>query len=371
MDIKTKTLLFVAPQPPPVGGATVLVQAVLSELQKQSSIRVVPINTSPPPDHFGAKKSKLDSVMLLRMSTILKQYINNIQNCDAVLVFASSRSFFFMIYVPLLRILARWHHKPFFLKPFGGALDQFLAKQVKLIRGYLLQILRSTDGILAETQLLQHALVDLGCKNVHYVPGCRSATNSLKLVKNVDSDSIRIIFLSLIYRKKGPFILLDALKFLANDSSIKVSCDFFGTVLEDKDEFFHALEVIPSAHYCGEIRPEDATSVIAGYDVLVLPTFGLTEGHPGAIIEAMQVGVPVISTRLRAIPELITDGENGFLVPIEDSYALAEAIKRMAIDPSLRERMGKANFLRGKEFRPDIVVSGILDTVFSNGKSVV
>jgi len=78
----------------------------------------------------------------------------------------------------------------------------------------------------------------------------------------------------------------------------------------------------------------------------------------------MQAGVPVISTRHRAIPELITDGENGLLVPVQDSRALAEAIKRIALDFSLRERMGQANFHRGQEFRPDVVVPQMLDIIF-------
>lgn len=358
-----ETLLIAGPQPPPTGGATVLVQAILDELAKHNSIRVIPINTSPPPDRFSVKKAGLNSEKVRRMASIIRQYVRNIRHSNAVLVFASSRSALFSAYIHLLLLLARRHHRPFYLKPFGGALDLYLAAQRKPIRSYLLSILRAVDGVLVETRQLQAALIQLGCTNTHYVPGCRSAPQ-VPPPQNSDSEEPRLIFLSHIRRQKGAMILLEALGLLARENSLRVSCDFYGPILEDREEFLRRLEATPGSHYWGVVQPGTASGLIAAYDVLVLPTYAATEGHPGAIIEAMQAGVPVISTRLRAIPELITHGENGLLVPAQDSHALAEAIKRIALDSSLRERMGKANCRRGQEFRPDVVVPQMLDIIF-------
>jgi glycosyltransferase involved in cell wall biosynthesis len=324
---------------------------------------VISLNTSPPPERFSAEKAGLNTEKVQRMASIIRQYVRDIKHSDAVLVFASSRSALFSAYVPLLLLLARRHHKPFYLKPFGGALDVYLAAQRKPIRSYLLSILRAADGVLAETRQLQAALIQLGCTNTHYVPGCRSVPQILP-PQNSDSEELRLIFLSLIHRQKGAMILLEALGLLARENSLKVSCDFYGPILEDREEFLRQVGATPGSRYCGVAQPGTASGLIAAYDVLVLPTYAATEGHPGVIIEAMQAGVPVISTRLRAIPELITHGENGLLVPVQDSQALAEAIKRIALDSSLRERMGKANYRRGQEFRPDVVVSQILDIIF-------
>jgi len=96
----------------------------------------------------------------------------------------------------------------------------------------------------------------------------------------------------------------------------------------------------------------------------VLPTYYDTEGHPGVLIEAMHAGVPVISTQVRTFPELITNGVNGFLVPTQDSYFLAEAILILAVDPILRKKMGVANHLKGQEFRADYVVTQLLKIIF-------
>jgi glycosyltransferase involved in cell wall biosynthesis len=78
----------------------------------------------------------------------------------------------------------------------------------------------------------------------------------------------------------------------------------------------------------------------------------------------MMAGVPVISTRHGSIPDLIAHGENGLLVPVRDSRALAEAITQIALDHNQRKRMGEANFARGHEFRTDVVVPKMLGIMF-------
>lgn len=75
--------------------------------------------------------------------------------------------------------------------------------------------------------------------------------------------------------------------------------------------------------------------------MLVLPTYFETEGHPGVLIEAMHAGVPVIATQVRTFPELVVNGVNGFLVPTQDSYFLAEAILLLAVDSDLEKKWEK------------------------------
>lgn len=75
--------------------------------------------------------------------------------------------------------------------------------------------------------------------------------------------------------------------------------------------------------------------------VFVLPS--RYEGFPNGLVEAMALGVPCVATRCRTGPEeIIRDGENGLLVPVEDPGSLAMAIDRLLGDATLRERMGGA-----------------------------
>jgi glycosyltransferase involved in cell wall biosynthesis len=83
--------------------------------------------------------------------------------------------------------------------------------------------------------------------------------------------------------------------------------------------------------------------------IFVLPS--RYEGFPNALVEAMALGVPCVATRCPTGPEeILTEGVNGLLVPMENATALAEAIDRLLNDSSLRQRLGYAAVERVKDF---------------------
>jgi glycosyltransferase involved in cell wall biosynthesis len=69
---------------------------------------------------------------------------------------------------------------------------------------------------------------------------------------------------------------------------------------------------------------------------------GDRDGIPNVMVEAMAAGLPVVSTAVSGIPELVRDGENGLLVPPEDPRALASALLKLAADAPLRDRLAAA-----------------------------
>lgn len=81
-------------------------------------------------------------------------------------------------------------------------------------------------------------------------------------------------------------------------------------------------------------------------DLFVLPSrltsSGDRDGLPNVLMEAQAFGVPVLSTDVSGIPELVTHGENGFLVPQREPDALAGAVAQLLGDPELRRRLGQA-----------------------------
>ena len=80
-----------------------------------------------------------------------------------------------------------------------------------------------------------------------------------------------------------------------------------------------------------------------------------------AILEGMSHGIPVIASTVGSIPEVITDGENGFLVEPGDVAALADRMKQLADDAKLRRRMGAAARKRvEKEFSIDAMTDRII-----------
>lgn len=84
----------------------------------------------------------------------------------------------------------------------------------------------------------------------------------------------------------------------------------------------------------------DVADLLAAVDLFLLPS--LTEGLPLSILEAMSHGLPIVATRVGGIPELVTDGVHGALVPPEDAAPLAAAVARLMADSALRTACGEA-----------------------------
>jgi glycosyltransferase involved in cell wall biosynthesis len=75
-------------------------------------------------------------------------------------------------------------------------------------------------------------------------------------------------------------------------------------------------------------------------DIFVQPS--RSEGIPKALLKAMAHGLPIVATRTGGIPDIVTDGKQGFLVPAGDPAGMAKALSRLAADPALRFRFGEA-----------------------------
>ena len=80
------------------------------------------------------------------------------------------------------------------------------------------------------------------------------------------------------------------------------------------------------------------------------------EGMSNAILEAVCVGLPVVTTNVSGAAELVKDGEGGFVVPIRNGKALADALRTILLDEKLREKMAQENKARAKEFKLDMIV---------------
>ena len=91
-------------------------------------------------------------------------------------------------------------------------------------------------------------------------------------------------------------------------------------------------------------RRTDIPDILSDSDIFVLSSYW--EGMPGAVMEAMASGLPVVATRVGGIPELVRDGETGFLVSPGDPDAFLEPVLRLIMDPGLRYSMGEAGRVR-------------------------
>ena len=92
----------------------------------------------------------------------------------------------------------------------------------------------------------------------------------------------------------------------------------------------------------------------------MLPSY--REGLPKSLLEAAAAGRPMVATDVPGCREICRDGETGLLVPARSTQPLADALETLAVDPALRERLGRrAREVAVAEFAEEIVVRQTLD----------
>ena len=98
----------------------------------------------------------------------------------------------------------------------------------------------------------------------------------------------------------------------------------------------------------GEQDSAGVAKCLASAAAYVQPTRYESQGV--AILEAMAMGLPIVTTRLPAVAELVDHGRNGFLVGADDAHGVAEALVRLADDPGRAAAMSAANRAKARTF---------------------
>ena len=158
---------------------------------------------------------------------------------------------------------------------------------------------------------------------------------------------LNVVCVGSLEEKKGQRYLVDACRILKSRG-----VDFICHLIGDGQTRQALEQQIQEAGLTGQVvleggRPRDEVArFLQQADVVALPSIitksGKMEGIPVALMEPLACEVPVVSTRISGIPELVEDGVTGLLVPPADATALANALERLVQEPDLGRQMGRA-----------------------------
>jgi glycosyltransferase involved in cell wall biosynthesis len=166
--------------------------------------------------------------------------------------------------------------------------------------------------------------------------------------------------------KKGHDVLLRALGLLAAEGlDFEARLVGGGPQRKALEGLAHRLRLNGQVHFLDELPAKDVSQELRGADIFALACrvtrSGDRDGLPVALVEAMAQGLPVVSTTVSAIPEAITDGHDGLLVPPDDPEQLAAALKRLVGEPELRSCLGaRASARAARTFSPQVATESLL-----------
>ena len=157
------------------------------------------------------------------------------------------------------------------------------------------------------------------------------------------SDECRLLFLSRLVREKGVYELADAFKNIASENK-EASLVYAGNGPEEcaLKKHVKGLGLEGRVTFAGYVRGQDKVRVLDESDIFVFPTY-YGEGCPVALLEAMAAALPVITTPVGGIPNIVQPRHNGILLNSVDAQSIAEALRELLDDKQLRKAISENN----------------------------
>lgn len=234
---------------------------------------------------------------------------------------------------------------PVILHHHGAEFEDFYSRLSPGKKRYVRKILEAAEQNLVLCEYLVSPLKEKA-------PGARVSVlrNAVSVPEKnpYDETGRYLLFLGRIGSRKGAYDLLAVLKELDRelDADIRLCMCGDGEEKEAK-EYIKRLGLEHRIGNLGWISGGEKEQILKHTMVNILPSYH--EGLPMTILETMARGIPNISTRIAAVPEVIEDGVNGFLIEPGDRQALKQAILTAAGDGKLRSRMSQAAYETIKE----------------------
>jgi colanic acid/amylovoran biosynthesis glycosyltransferase len=212
------------------------------------------------------------------------------------------------------------------------------------------ELFKEGDLFLPVCQAFEKRLIQGGCDKkkimVHY-SGIDCSKFEYSQRRRKPGGPIKVLTIARLVEKKGVAFAIEAVSSLVSKGEkIIYTIVGDGMLRESLQQLIASRDIARQAKILGWKTHEEVKMLLEEAHVLLAPSLtsegGDQEGIPNVIKEAMASGLPVISTFHSGIPELITDGISGFLVPERDASSLAESLAYLIRHPEVCDEMGKS-----------------------------
>ena len=231
---------------------------------------------------------------------------------------AAGKLYKFLHYVPLKRNVYDW--------VIGGSRAYRIRQGV-----YKIDVLKGLNKIIVEGNTMVAELNAMGLDNVVRVPNFKPVDYIPVKNNGKEKEKMRFVFLSRVHPNKGIKEIVDAsIALNAQGYENRYEVNFYGPLDDNyRQEFEVQIAPMANVNYRGflNLMGTSGYDQLAGYDVMLFPTYWDGEGFPGVVIDAYIAGLPIIASDWNMNREVVTDGDTGFIIPVHDSVVLADKMK--------------------------------------------
>ncbi len=229
-----------------------------------------------------------------------------------------------------------------------GTIERKVAYEGSYTSRQIIKAMNFADKVLSVSEDLKLHIVNLGINenNVIVVPNGvdtekfkpAGKENARKLL-NLPLDKNIILFVGALRSIKGVDYLIEAAKNFVDSNTELYLVGRDDGLKKSLKKMAQDFKITDFIKFIGPVNHEDIPLWVSASDILVLPS--LSEGRPNVVLEALACEVPVVATDVGGIPELIINGETGYLVPAKNPLELSEKVNKLLGDENQREKMGK------------------------------
>ncbi len=349
-DTGRKRVLCMTHLPPPVNGVTLMGDIVANSdaLKKIFDIYVIPFKSSDSISDIGS----------FRFRKVMRAFFFGWRLLVGCILFRPDLVYFTLtpngkafyrdlVYVLIIKLARKRPVYHLHGKGVSEATRSLLAKRIYR------WVFKNCSVILLSSLLYDDIAAIVGKDQCFFLPngipdsGYREQHNKNKS----DVKPPHILFLSNLVQSKGPLVLLEALAdirrrgipFRASFAGVWESAHFYKVFMD----FVQDNNLRSTVSYVGPVYGEEKENLLKSADIFAFPTYN--DAFPLVVLEAMSFGLPVVTTLEGAIPDMVLEGESGFLVPRHDPLLLADCLVKLINDPELRTSMGKTGRRRYEE----------------------
>ena len=167
---------------------------------------------------------------------------------------------------------------------------------------------------------------------------------------------LKVLFVGDVNQRKGIKQLLDAALKLKDRN---IEFNLIGVGVEQAPKLYEPYQ--ESVNFLGWVSFDELLRQLKSNHVFLFPTMG--EGFGLVLLEAMAAGMPVIVTPNCGGPDIVSEGTDGFVIPVGDSDIIVERLLHLQENPSLLNQMGKNAITKAHEFTWDKYEEGIVASV--------
>lgn len=252
--------------------------------------------------------------------------------------------------------IAKFFHKKVIYHIHGAEFKNF----TELNKEQVIKTLNKCDAIIALSESWKSYFNSLGYNNLTIIPNIINYPN-LEYKKN--SSKINLLFLGILGERKGIFDILEVFKINHETYKNKLHLYVGGNGESEKvKSYIRDNNLNDIITFCGWVSGTKKIELLNNCNLYILPSYN--EGLPISILEAMSYSMPIISTNVGGIPEIVNE-ENGILIQPGDKKALQKAIKYFFDNPREIKVKGETSKSKVIKHFPDNVARE-LSSIYSN-----